>query len=105
MEFPDNEEALKAMKYKDVQKVAKKVGVKGTLPKVKLIERIMEVQLDVEPCKISKIICSGKLQSLDHRGEGKHLLSLFQLETLRATSSPLELLFGPSIRAHGGLEW
>ena len=61
MEFPDNEEALKAMKYKDVQKVAKKVGVKGTLPKVQLIEKIMEVQLDVEPCKISKIICSGKL--------------------------------------------
>ena len=42
---PDDEASLEAMKYRDLQKVAKEVGVKANLPKAQLIQKIMEAKL------------------------------------------------------------
>ena len=56
MESSDNEEGLKAMKYRDLQKVAKKVGVKATLPTSQLVQEILKVK----PSKVFKIMESGK---------------------------------------------
>ena len=57
MEFQDNAAGLKALKYRDIQKVAMKVGVKGTLSKVQLIQKILEKK----PTKVSKAMATGKL--------------------------------------------
>ena len=40
----NDETALKAMTYRDLQKVAKEVGVKANLPKAQLIQKIMEAK-------------------------------------------------------------
>ena len=41
---PNDEATLKEMKYRDLQKIAKKVGVKANLPKVQMIQMILEAQ-------------------------------------------------------------
>ena len=55
MESPDKEAGLKAMKYRDVQKVAKEVGVKGTLTKDAMVQKILEVKTS----RLSDIMASG----------------------------------------------
>ena len=46
MDSPDDEAAagLEAMKYRDLQKVAKEVGVKANLPKAQLVQKILEAR-------------------------------------------------------------
>ena len=41
---PDDEAGLEGMKYRDLQKVAKEVGVRANLPKVELIQKILEAK-------------------------------------------------------------
>ena len=41
---PDDEAGLEAMKYRDLQKVAKEIGVRANLPKAQLIQKILEAK-------------------------------------------------------------
>ena len=41
---PDDEAGLEAMKYRDLQKVAKEMGVKANLPKAQLVQKILELK-------------------------------------------------------------
>ena len=44
MDSPDDEAGLEAMKYRDLQKVAKEMGVKANLPKAQLVQKILELK-------------------------------------------------------------
>ena len=41
---PDDEAGLEAMKYRDLQKVAKENSIKANLPKAQLIQKILEAK-------------------------------------------------------------
>ena len=44
MDSPDDEAGLEAMKYRDLQKVAKENSIKANLPKAQLIQKILEAK-------------------------------------------------------------